>query len=97
TSFLEASFSTSFKDAVVHPVLKKHDLPHENLSIYRPISNINFLSKILERIILFLHECTFSDYSFFVLASICLPERGALIAISHLFLKPPSLPASRTL
>src|SRR5438876_11416429 len=52
-SFLEGSFPTSFKDALVYPLLKKHNLPHEDLSSYRPISNLNFLSKILERIILF--------------------------------------------
>src|SRR3989442_14599039 len=44
-SFLEGSFPTSFKDALVYPLLKKHNLPHEDLSSYRPISNLNFLSK----------------------------------------------------
>src|SRR4051812_24957170 len=31
--------------------IKKHSLPIEDLSSYRPISNLNFISKILERII----------------------------------------------
>src|SRR3989442_9477054 len=31
--------------------IKKHSLPIEDLSIYSPISNLNFLSKIFERII----------------------------------------------
>src|SRR5881296_1343796 len=31
--------------------IKKHSLPIEDLSSYRPISNLNFTSKILERII----------------------------------------------
>src|SRR5207245_1264803 len=30
--------------------IKKHSLPHDELSSYRPISNLNFISKILERI-----------------------------------------------
>src|SRR6267154_373036 len=51
-SFSEGIFPASFKDALVLPLLKKHHLPHDDLSSYRPISNLNFLSKILERIIL---------------------------------------------
>ena len=47
----EGSFPTKFKHATVLPKLKKHSLPHEDLSSYRPISNLNFISKILERII----------------------------------------------
>lgn len=39
----------SFKIAVVKPLLKKHTLDPEVLSNYRPISNLPFLSKILER------------------------------------------------
>src|SRR3989442_1716297 len=61
-SFLEGSFPTSFKDALVHPLLKKHNLPHEDLSSYRPISNLNFLSKILERIILFRMNAHFHTF-----------------------------------
>src|SRR5579872_1153654 len=30
---------------------KKHSLPKDDLSSYRPISNLNFISKLLERII----------------------------------------------
>ena len=33
-------------------LFKKTNLPHDDLSSYRPISNLNFLSKVLERIIL---------------------------------------------
>ena len=61
-SFLEGSFPTSFKDALVYPLLKKHNLPHEDLSSYRPISNLNFLSKILERIILFRMNAHFHTF-----------------------------------
>src|SRR6267154_6471399 len=51
-SFSEATFPASFKDVLVRPLLKKHNLPQDDLSSYRSISNLNFLSKMLERIIL---------------------------------------------
>src|SRR6476619_901666 len=43
----EGSFPASFKTATVGPLLKKHSLPREDLSSYRPISNLNFVSKVL--------------------------------------------------
>ena len=48
----EGTFPKIYKNATVRPLLKKHNLPHEDFSSYRPISNLNFLSKVLERIIL---------------------------------------------
>jgi hypothetical protein len=62
----EANFPTAFKQAIVKPLLKKHNLPKQDLSSYRPISNLNFISKILERIIhnrLFTHLNTFPSLS----------------------------------
>ena len=50
-SLLEGAFPHSFKNASVRPLLKKFNLPKEELNNYRPISNLSFLSKILERII----------------------------------------------
>ena len=47
----EGIFPDSFKSASVRPLLKKHNLPTDDLSSYRPISNLNFISKVLERII----------------------------------------------
>src|ERR1700761_8878727 len=47
----EGSFPSSFKHALVTPLLKKSNLPHDDLSNYRPISNLSFLSKLLERLI----------------------------------------------
>ena len=41
-----------FKHALVRPILKKADLDPEGLKNYRPISNLPFLSKVLERIVL---------------------------------------------
>ena len=50
-SLSEGSFPSAFKHALVKPLLKKHNLPQDELSSYRPISNLNFISKVLERII----------------------------------------------
>ena len=50
-SLSEGVFPTSFKHAVVSPLLKKQSLPKDDFSSYRPISNLNFISKILEKVI----------------------------------------------
>ena len=50
-SLSEATFHPLLKSAIVNPLLKKPVLPHDDLASYRPISNLNFISKILERII----------------------------------------------
>ena len=42
---------TDFKHAVVKPLLKKPSLDHEIFKNYRPVSNLPFLSKVLERIV----------------------------------------------
>ena len=62
----ESTFPTSFKNAVVTPLLKKSTLSQDDLSSYRPISNLSFLSKILERLIcnrLLLHLNSFDSIS----------------------------------
>ena len=41
-----------FKHALVKPLLKKANLDPNCLSNYRPVSNLPFLSKVLERIVL---------------------------------------------
>ena len=40
---------TAFKKAIVKPLIKKSGLDPETLSNYRPVSNLPFLSKILEK------------------------------------------------
>ena len=50
-SILESTVHSEFKHALVTPLLKKHSLPKDDLSSYRPISNLHFISKVLERII----------------------------------------------
>ena len=50
-SLSENKFPLPFKQALVTPLLKKFNLQSDELSNYRPISNLNFISKIIERII----------------------------------------------
>jgi len=51
-SFQEGCFPSSFTRAIVTPVLKKFGLDSSSPSNYRPISNLNNVSKILERLFL---------------------------------------------
>src|SRR6218665_2549751 len=51
SSLSSGAFPTCYKDAYVTPRLKKLTLPHCELSSYRPISNLSFLSKLLERVV----------------------------------------------
>ncbi len=44
-------FPDPFKQADVTPILKKPNLDDQQLSNYRPVSNLLFLSKLLERIV----------------------------------------------
>lgn len=50
---VEGIFHTSLAQAILKPFLKKAPLDFENLNnySYRPISNLHFISKLLERII----------------------------------------------
>ena len=50
-SLLAGYIPSALKTAVIRPLLKKSTLDPENLSNYRPISNLPFLSKILEKIV----------------------------------------------
>ena len=57
TSIINTSLSTGhvptiFKRAIIKPLLKKHNLDQNDLKNYRPVSNLPFLSKILEKVVL---------------------------------------------
>ena len=41
-----------FRHAIIKPILKKTGLKENDLKNFRPVSNLNFLSKILERVVL---------------------------------------------
>jgi hypothetical protein len=49
---MSGSLPPSFKEAVVTPLLKKNSLDKNTLKNYRPVSNLPFLSKILEKVVL---------------------------------------------
>ncbi len=51
TSLLSGTFPNSLKTAVVKPLLKKRNLDNTILSNYRPISNIPFIGKIIEKVV----------------------------------------------
>ena len=46
-----STFPLNFKEAHVGPLLKKTSLPKNELKNYRPVSNLSFISKILEKIV----------------------------------------------
>ena len=45
-------FPATMKHAIVKPVLKKYNADPDSLKNYRPISNLSFVSKMLERVVL---------------------------------------------
>lgn len=45
-------FPSSLKEAVIVPLIKKPNLDRNDLSSYRPVSNVPFLSKIIEKAVL---------------------------------------------
>ena len=49
-SFKEGSFPSRFKVAQITPLIKKFGLDPEDPASYRPISNLNTISKVLERL-----------------------------------------------
>ena len=51
-SLLIGEFPLIFKTAIVKPLLKKTSLDSEDLKNYRPISNLSFMSKVLEKVML---------------------------------------------
>jgi len=51
-SLSSSKFPQAYKHAIVTPLLKKPTLDKESLSNYRPISNLSFVSKLTERVVL---------------------------------------------
>src|SRR6266536_5296872 len=65
-SLSDGIFPDLFKHALVSPLLKKPNLPNDSLSNYRPISNLSFISKLLERVVfsrLLTHISSFPTFS----------------------------------
>ena len=49
-SLTEGSFPLHFKSAHVSPLLKKPSLNKDSMKNYQPVSNLSFLSKVLEKV-----------------------------------------------
>ena len=52
SSHASGIFPQCFKSALVTPILKKRCLDHNDLNNYRPVSNLCFIAKILEKLVL---------------------------------------------
>ena len=50
-SLSEICFSSHYKSALVFPQLKKPTLNRNDIKNYQPVSNLTFLSKILEKVV----------------------------------------------
>ena len=50
-SLREGSLPVSQKAAIITPILKKRGLVSDDVKSYRPISNLTFISKVIERIV----------------------------------------------
>ena len=45
------TFPGELKNAITVPLLKNVKLDHENLKNFRPVANLHFLSKLLEKLV----------------------------------------------
>lgn len=50
-SLSEATVPQAFKRAIVRPLLKKYNLDKEVMKNYRPVSNLSFTSKVVEKVV----------------------------------------------
>ena len=50
-SIINSVFPNDFKKAIVTPIIKDATKSSEDYSNYRPVSNLPFLSKVLERVL----------------------------------------------
>jgi hypothetical protein len=51
SSLASGTMPEQLKKAHIRPLLKKADKDHEDLKNYRPVSNLSFLSKVIERVV----------------------------------------------
>ena len=71
-SLQSGSFSTDAHQAIVTPIIKKPSLDKEELRNYRPVSNLSFVAKLIEKVVASqfvdhlsrheLHDCMQSAY-----------------------------------
>ena len=66
-SFHESTFPESLKHALVTPVIKDKDGDRDDFKNYRPVSNLTFLSKLIEK-------CAFTQLNDYLLANNLYPK-----------------------
>ena len=64
-SFTKGEFPNYFKNAIVKPLLKKPSLDKDELKNYRPVSNLHFISKVIEKSVSTRFEEHISEYSMY--------------------------------
>jgi hypothetical protein len=50
-SLTTGTFPSDLRKAIITPILKKPSLDHQLLKSYRPVSNLSFLGKLIERVV----------------------------------------------
>ena len=64
-SLTKGEFPNDFKNAIVKPLLKKPSLDKNELKNYRPVSNLHFISKVIEKLVAKRLEEHMSEYSMY--------------------------------
>ena len=59
----KGEFPIDFKNAIVKPLMKKPSLDKDELKNYRPVSNLHFISKVIEKLVAKRLEEHMSEYS----------------------------------
>ena len=54
---MEGCVPDVFKTAVVTPLIKKANLPSDDLKNYRPVSGLSFISKLVEHVVARTYPC----------------------------------------
>ena len=75
-SFQTGCFPTKSKRAIISPILKNSKLDRDDLNNYRPVSNLTFMSKILER-------CAYTQLYNYLNENTLLPEKQSAYRQSH--------------
>ena len=65
SSLSTGEFPEQCKHAIVRPLLKKDNLDPDELKNYRPVSNLHFISKIIEKLVVQRLEDHLCEYSMF--------------------------------
>ena len=66
TSISTSSLPSTYKHSIITPLLKKPSLDAEIMKNYRPVSNLNFISKILEKVVVSRINSYKEEYNLYV-------------------------------